>query len=673
MVKFSLVTPLGIPVEASEFEISHRQLERAGGLRDVNRAAVRQVLDSLIRDAALQEASGRWNPGRPDPDQFVPGDIAAIRAIASDSIVRGVGAISLQHARTLHLRASLSGSLDLISDREGLVVALDPDRLLEQPIAASLLVDLHQAVPYFMPTTAAAAVLASRPPSHTLQQELRVPFERTLVLFGADLEIEPTSFPWPEQFPRGELDRFGVVGVVGELVERGGHLSGLVLLADNQGHLRDDVIWLLAANPRPDEPWPGCLDRIRGLVRGFRSAATLTPLVTNVAAALAWAVWRDPPPAPDLPADPTPRQLRKALKRNSVRVRERQGALVGVRTLDLTRNATRPNPRERDRPGPGRASPIPHMRSGHFRNVRVGPRTDFRYEPRWIPPTWVKGSLEGVDQRVVVRRIPAPVTWTRQDPNAARRQVSQQHPSPAGARQPKGLPASMWLLRAIRPFPPSRTRTRSRWTSGKEPAMGEWVRTVRARLDDLEDRRRRIQRPQRHRTLPTPAPAAVVTAIIVVEVRAGLRPPHQLERLSHYSLWPAWADLAQPPPDRPVPIIPRPLAVTVREVSPGLVDATVVIDFGGRTHALGLRLDGAPGFWQLVELDYPTQRISTPERAPLDEPLPTSPARESNRAVPDDHELARHWEASPGTSPRPSLPGDPSPQRLGDSLDIELE
>lgn len=439
MVKFSLATPLGIPVQPGEVETSHRELERAGGLKDVNRAAVRQVIDSLIRDAALQASSGRWNPGRPDPDQFVPGDIAAIRAIASDIIVRGLGAISLQRERTVHLRAKLSGDVDLVSDRERLLVQLDPDRLLDQPIAASLLVDLHRAVPYFIPTTAAAAVLASRPPSQTLQQELRLPFERTLVLFGTDLAIEPDSFPWPERFPYQKLDRFGVVG---ELIERGGHLSGLVLLADDDGHLRDDVIWLVAANPRPYEPWPASLDRIRGLVRGFRSAATLAPLVTNVAAAVSWAVWREPPPTPDLPPDPTPRQLRKAFKRNSVRVRERQGAFVGVRMLDLARNTARATRKERDSPGPGRASPIPHMRSGHFRNVRVGPRSDFHYEPRWIPPTWVRGNLDGVDQRVVVRRIPPPATWTHRDLNTPGHRVEHESLGPGGsatAQRPPGI------------------------------------------------------------------------------------------------------------------------------------------------------------------------------------------------------------------------------------------
>jgi hypothetical protein len=426
MVQFSLVTPLGIPVHERDFELTHRELQRAGGLAGVNRAAVRQVIDSLLRDAHLQADGGRWTPGRPDPDQFVPGDVAAIRAVAAESVVVGAGAIRLERTRALHLRAKRSGELDLVGDREALVVELDADRLLDRPVAASRLVDLYRAVPYFIPTTAAAAVLASRPPSQTLQQELRVPFERTLVLFGTDLELDPRAYPWPEQFPYHELDRFGVVG---ELIDRGGHLTGLVLLADDHGYLRDDVIWLVAANPRPHDPWPASLDRIRGLVRGFRSAATLAPLVTNVAAAVAWAVWRDPPPTPDLPADPSPRQLRKALKRNSVRVRERQGALVGVRTLDLARNTARTPRAERDGPSTQRASPIPHMRSGHFRNVRVGPRNDFHYEPRWIPPTWVRGDLDDAEQRLVVRRVPSPATWASREPTPAGQRVEREHPN----------------------------------------------------------------------------------------------------------------------------------------------------------------------------------------------------------------------------------------------------
>lgn len=185
----------------------------------------------------------------------------------------------------------------------------------------------------------------------------------------------------------------------------------MVLLADPDGRLRDDLIWILAANPDPREAWPASLDRVRGLLRGWRSAAQLAPLVHNVAAAIAWGTWQQPPPAPDLPADPPHRQFHKALKRNAVRVRERQGALLGVHVLDLGRtiaHAHRDNP---TRDQASRASPIPHLRSGHFRRVRVGPRDHFRYEPRWIPPVWVQGDADKATERLVVRRVPQPAAW----------------------------------------------------------------------------------------------------------------------------------------------------------------------------------------------------------------------------------------------------------------------
>ena len=198
--------------------------------------------------------------------------------------------------------------------------------------------------------------------------------------------------------------------------------------------------------------------------------------------------------------------------------------------------------------------------------------------------------------------------------------------------------------------------------------MAERVHTIRARFDQVEDHWRQIQRPQWSRALPAPAPAAVATAITIVEVRAGLRPPHQLERLSHYSLWSVWPRLAPPGRNGPTPVVPHPLAVTVRELAPGLVDATVVIDFGGRTHALALRLDGAPGFWQLVELDYPTEPAA-PEPPPPGTPVPSVPR--DRRDVPLSHDPhGRLLHEAAAESPRGDLlPAREPPEGSG----IELE
>jgi len=201
--------------------------------------------------------------------------------------------------------------------------------------------------------------------------------------------------------------------------------------------------------------------------------------------------------------------------------------------------------------------------------------------------------------------------------------------------------------------------------------VGQQVRTLRATLDDLEDGWRRIQRLRQHHALPAPTPAALGMAVTVLEVRAGLRPPHQLDRLSHYSLWRFWPRLPDPPDGSAVPIVPRPLTVTVRELTPGLVDATVVIDFAGHPHALGLRLDGAPGFWQLVELDYPTGPVVT--GPPPNHPLPTVPDGQRDTPLPHDpaHTPDRSWFLkATGQLPRSDLHLAPGPD---EGLGIELE
>jgi hypothetical protein len=197
--------------------------------------------------------------------------------------------------------------------------------------------------------------------------------------------------------------------------------------------------------------------------------------------------------------------------------------------------------------------------------------------------------------------------------------------------------------------------------------LRQYVRTIRATLDPLETNWRQDQRLHRYQALPPPAPAAIAIAVTVLEVQAGLRPPHQLERLSHYSLWRACTHLPEPAGEGPLPIAPRPIAVTLRGLAPGLVDATVVVDFAGRPHALGLRLDGAPGFWQLVELDYPSgsRGISLP---PNGQPPWVRESRlPRDQAVAEERSSPLEGSDHPPSAEERLLPGP------GEDLGIELE
>jgi len=386
-------TPFGHLLYEPDRQHAVAQFQTARRFAEVTDAAVRQAFRRLARDEHLRQAGGRWIPGRPDPHDFVPGDIAAIRVGAGKPIL-------ISGWRTLPGQGSVR-------------IELERRDLLRHPMKALDLVELTSAVPYFIPTTTAAlGVLASRPPDQQLLQDLRLPFNRVLVVFGSDLELDPSAYRWPSSYPYQRLRRHTITY---QVIDRGGYVSGMVLLADHDGRLRDDLLWIIAANPDPTLPPPANLDRIRGVLRGWRSAATLAPLVTNIAAAVAWGAWQ-PPTAPlPLPDDPTSKQWRKAIKRGAFRRREPRGDAVSVHVIDLARTATRA--RSPQEPGqatatPGRASPIPHLRGGHFRRVRVGPRDDWRYQVRWIAPTLVRGDQPSTE-RLVVRRLPPPPARTQ--------------------------------------------------------------------------------------------------------------------------------------------------------------------------------------------------------------------------------------------------------------------
>jgi hypothetical protein len=315
---------------------------------------------------------------------------------------------------------------------------LELQDLPRHPMKALDLVDLTTAVPYFIPTTAALGVLASRPPDPDLQQRLRLPFPRVLVVFGTDLQLDPHTHQWPTDYPYQQLPRHSIAR---QLIDRGGYVSGMVLLADQAGQLRDDLLWIVAANPDPTLPWPANLDRIRGVLRGWRSAATLAPLVTNLAAAVAWGAWQ--PPATPFPLpDPDSKQWRKAIKRGVFRRREPRGDAVGVHVLDLGRTTpAEPSANDGQPSAAGRGSPIPHLRSGHFRRVRVGPRAAFHYQVRWIPPVWVHGDPDRAAQRLVIRRLPPPAAWTHTPVQELSGPADGGHPSPASLdKPPRPLP-----------------------------------------------------------------------------------------------------------------------------------------------------------------------------------------------------------------------------------------
>jgi hypothetical protein len=126
---------------------------------------------------------------------------------------------------------------------------------------------------------------------------------------------------------------------------------------------------------------------------------------------------------------------------------------------------------------------------------------------------------------------------------------------------------------------------------------------IRAHFEHREANERDVFRPLRRPAMASPVLMAGRIAVALLEVEAGSRPGHQLERHCHPTLW-----------ERLAPrlcfgggpaITCRSLRrVLIQEHIPGLVEALAVLERGRRVEAVAMRLDGATGRWELIELQY---------------------------------------------------------------------
>jgi hypothetical protein len=281
MVQFRYSTPFGIPVTRQDATAALQQLRLADRFASVTREAVIQALQASLRDQGLRRASGRWNDGDRDPVWFLPGDIAALRAIATHPLIAG----------------ALNFKVDNRPGAGSVLSLADIGKLLRAPAPTSLLVDLYRAVPRFVPPAATVALLATRPPTTQDLAAIRLPAARTLVVFGADLPLDRRAYAWPQEALR-QLPRDNIAW---EISLRGGAVSAVLLLADAAGRLQDECLWLLVADPNTRQPFPQSVHHVRTVLRGWRSQAQLGHLVDRAAAVVAGAAWKLPLTSPRKP------------------------------------------------------------------------------------------------------------------------------------------------------------------------------------------------------------------------------------------------------------------------------------------------------------------------------------------------------------------------------------
>jgi hypothetical protein len=363
---------------------------------------------ALDYDRLVLEAGGRW-PDRHRPRPATePGDAVALRTFGVDQQLQRWATWSEE----MNAATAFAGQ-EPIADQAVEIFALAPL--------------LAQAVPFFLPAAVAAGVADSLPPDAQTLATLTLPHPVCLLTLGAPMLLAPRSEHWsghllpdlaawddvmstaPGVRRRGPTASAAAVvsstrlPLLAALWRFGALVDGVVLVADLGGGVRDECLWCVRV-PDPDD---AAATLGHAVLPGRIGRSAFTDPVANLATVLAVSDWQQPTGA--LPGLPGSNEFRRALRRGSFHDAERSGGAGGVRVLRL------PDPDQDADPLVARAAPEAppgrqvrtHLRRGHWRRVRTGPRDGWQYRTVLILPTVVNAGAS--DWRgLAVYRVPEP-------------------------------------------------------------------------------------------------------------------------------------------------------------------------------------------------------------------------------------------------------------------------
>jgi hypothetical protein len=267
-------------------------------------------------------------------------------------------------------------------------------------------------VPFWLPTEHATAYPQARPlPTGT---DIRLPYPMVLAALAIPWRIEPRPGALPAQLATAQLlmlharDRAAEAAPAplfshlarlqaGDLTDRtqlptplealdhfGGVVEGLLLTAHPDGTPRDEFAWCIAIGH------PSSFPLARITVPASRNTSGWRTPIDNITAGIALSCWHESPPTP-------PRSL--AREGGPADHSPSYADVSGVRVLDV--DATSP-PTRPTASAPTPYNARPHLRCGHWRKQRVGPkRQDRRWT--WVRPTTVNGTPPEINQVYLLR------------------------------------------------------------------------------------------------------------------------------------------------------------------------------------------------------------------------------------------------------------------------------
>lgn len=306
--------------------------------------------DAISRDHHLARVT---SPPRP-PNLLSPSHVPWLRYNLMDEAVA---------------QATSNGATDITTDEQA------------QTVGPAMIV--YAAQPVYVTPAVCSALAHTDPPPPEVVAALRLPHQTTFIVAGDAPIVTPTTL-------RDVRVRFGHQtwdmdlwwwARINPTV-----LHGIIVNTAYDGTPNtNNIIGVFGVDLPGDDYWV------------FPDHLSAWHYATDAATGLLAAVAIMEPDGYDTAVEPWPDgNPRKFTRSSQFRKRASRGAYVRVRVIDL---ATTPHAADGDHAATGR-SVTPHFRRGHFRRVRLGHRDDWRYETRWIHPTFVRGA--GTNEAVQV-------------------------------------------------------------------------------------------------------------------------------------------------------------------------------------------------------------------------------------------------------------------------------
>lgn len=287
----------------------------------------------------------------------------------------------------------------------------DPNPSQAARVFADAAVQLRRAVPFWLPSAQVRGFVDSEPISDAELEDVRLPFDATLLTFAEPLRIAPSVTN--EDLPH-DLDVLRKALIALERLEErptyydilemsfrfdkeanppdlaevvahwGAKVEGVLLLADRDGGLRDEFAWCIALGEDLPQVHAG-----RFVLPALRSrlAPALRDVVVNLAAAASWGHWHEPDTELELPAAVTMKDAEALAQDKAFLQREPHGGAGAVRVLNVARTG---GGMQRTTTPTGRTV-APHLRRGHWRRQHHGPRGSLVKRVR-VAPVLVNAS-----------------------------------------------------------------------------------------------------------------------------------------------------------------------------------------------------------------------------------------------------------------------------------------